>query len=179
MAAMAAATRRLQEMKGPVVLSGLLTAVVCGGGGRGSGWSLRRRLTLPSVGAVSARLHAYIASQRLRIPRSNTIQLDVALAELVGAAALRGRRTLSMDEIRPLLLAPHLSPLPPSQIPHVVSGAHWSPELLRAGDCGSTAAALAAHEPAPEAAADTSAAAAAAAAACPRITSTRPTARAS
>jgi chromatin remodeling complex protein RSC6 len=177
MAAMAAAaTRRLQEMKGPVVLSGLLTAVVCGGvlGGKGSGWSLRRRLTLPSVGAVSARLHAYIASQRLRIPRSNTIQLDVALAELAGAAALRGRRTLSMDEIKPLLLAPHLSPLPASQIPRVVSGAHWSPELLLASelasDCGSTppeetlptvptpcASAAAAHEPAPEAAADTAA----------------------
>ena len=55
-----------REIKGPVVVSSLLTAVLCGGGASSALANGLRRLTLPSIGSVFSRMHNYISANKLR-----------------------------------------------------------------------------------------------------------------
>ena len=80
----AAAAAPAPRPTGPVVCSGLLTAVLCGGRAPTAAIG-QRQLTLPGVSSVHGRLLAYIASHKLRIPRSDSVVMDDMLRSLAGS----------------------------------------------------------------------------------------------
>ena len=82
--AAAAAPAPAPRPTGPVVCSGLLTAVLCGGRAPTAAIG-QRQLTLPGVSSVHGRLLAYIASHKLRIPRSDSVVMDDMLRSLAGS----------------------------------------------------------------------------------------------
>lgn len=70
----AAVTLSTPPLIGPVILSGRLTSLLCGGFLPGSDDS--RQLTLPSEAAVVSKVKAYVMAKGLRQPRSNIILCD-------------------------------------------------------------------------------------------------------